>query len=222
MSKVTMQGGIRAAFACAVLALGLVLAISAGLFVPQAFANKVIQAPTRPDGSTMTVSDDITRIHVDKVDEDNREFVVGAKMQIIDKETGKVVDEWTTDETTHEFEKGLDVNKVYILHEVSAPDGYGVIDDVEFVANETEGTGLTLVTTRDDVELTDAYKVTLYEPRKAKEKVVTEERVKSNTVKQSQTPKTGDELLPVAGALAGCAIAACVVLLVSRRRIKGE
>ena len=206
MNRTTRHGGVRTAFACAALALGLALAANASLFVPSALANKTISAPTRPDGTTMTVSDDITRIWVDKLDERTHDAVKGARMQILVRDTGEVVDEWVTDGTTHVFEKGLDVNVVYILREVEAPAGYEKISDVEFFANEMEGTGITLLTERDDIGLTDAYKVALYEPHEA---VVA---VTERTAYRSGLVATGDGLPVVILGLIACSAAACAAI----------
>ena len=151
--------------AAALAAVACVMVLACSLAPGQAFANREFTAPTMPDGSTMTVSDDITRIHVDKVEYGTHEFVTGAKMQIIVQETGEVVDEWTTDGTTHKFEKGLDVNVRYVLREVQAPEGYTTVGDTVFIVNETEGTGITIVTKDPDTELNDYYKVTLYDRR---------------------------------------------------------
>ncbi len=189
----------------AVVSAALALALAPTAFAPVAFA-KTIEAP-------LGVSDDITRLHVNKLDERTHEAVSGARMQIIVRDTGEVVDEWVTDGTTHKFEKGLDVNVVYVLREVEAPAGYQAIADVEFYANETEGTGLTLLSNSGSVELTDAYKLALYEPHDAN--VVIEERVEyTNTI-----VKTGDNTPVVVIALLACAGAGGVVVaLVARRK----
>ena len=200
----------RTLVGAALLAAALLAAVA--VCVPQALANKEISAPTLPDGSTMTVSDDITRIHVDKIDERTHDAVKGARMQILVRDTGEVVDEWVTDGTTHEFEKGLDVNVVYVLREVEAPEGYEKIADVEFFANEMEGTGITLLTEREDVVLTDAYKVALYEPHEAAVAVTERTEYRRGLV------ATGD-VLPVA-ALAACACAALAVVVFAAVRRK--
>ena len=116
------------------------------------------------------------------------------------------------DGTTHEFEKGLDVNVVYVLREVEAPEGYEKIADVEFFANEMEGTGITLLTEREDVVLTDAYKVALYEPHEAAVAVTERTEYRRGLV------ATGD-VLPVA-ALAACACAALAVVVFAAVRRK--
>ena len=62
-----------------------------------------------------------------KVDE-NGDPLSGAVLQIIDSE-GNVVDEWTTDGTEHE---SLLPEGDYVLHEVSAPEGYKLASDKAF------------------------------------------------------------------------------------------
>lgn len=183
------------------------------LCVPQAFAKQTIEMP-----EGWGVSDDITRIHVTKVDAGTHEALKGAKMAIIERDTGVVIDEWTTDGTTHETEKLLDVNKEYILRELEAPEGYEKVQDTIFEVNEMEGTGITI---KDPVpsstELSEMYKVTIYDQHVSivEEKTVTQKRAVS-----SSSPKTGDEtpLIPV-GALAGVALVGIVVLQIVKRRI---
>ena len=141
------------------------------LCAPQAFARQVVEMP-----GDWGVSDDITRIHVTKVDAGTHEALKGAKMAIIERDTGVVVDEWITDGTTHETEKLLDVNKEYILRELEAPEGYEKVQDTIFEVNEMEGTGITI---KDPVpsstELSESYKVTIYDQHVdiVKEKTVT-------------------------------------------------
>ena len=209
----------RAVAMATVALLALILACTC--FTSQAFANRTIDAPT-------TVSDDITRIHVNKLDADTRAYVQGAKMAIIEKESGLVVDEWVTGGSTHQNEKGLDVNKVYILRELEAPDGFDKVQDVEFIVNETEGTGITIVSQGKDSELVESYKVNLYDKAKTIEDeiVVTETRGTSSSNTTSGTtknpaPKTGDEtpLWPII-ALVVVGIIGIGVLEIPKRRIK--
>ena len=207
------------------IATALVLAAILALTGPSTAHARELTTPTLPDGTTMTVSDDVTRIHVDKLDSRTHEFVVGARMQILVKETGEVVDEWTTNGTTHAFEKGLDVNVPYILREVEAPDGYAKIDDVEFFANEMEGTGITLVgASSDQADLFDGFRVALYEPHDEIVKEVVEERETEKTIiTTSSTPATGDNLIvPLVAGLAVVAACAAACAVVALRRKKGE
>ena len=219
MNTERIMGKTRAVAMATVALLALILACTC--FTSQAFANRTIDAPT-------TVSDDITRVHVNKLDADTREYVQGAKMAIIEKDSGLVVDEWVTGGSTHQNEKGLDVNKVYILRELEAPDGFDKVQDVEFIVNETEGTGITIVSQGKDSELVESYKVNLYDKAKTIEDeiVVTETRGTSSSNTTSGTtknpaPKTGDEtpLWPII-ALVVVGIIGIGVLEIPKRRIK--
>lgn len=205
--------GARALAGAALLACALLAA--AAMAVPSAYANREIAAPTMPDGSAMTVSDDATRIQVDKLDEATHAAVKGARMQIVERDTGEVVDEWTTDGTVHELEKALDVGTVYVLREAQAPEGYSKIQDVEFFAKEVEGEGIGLLAERDDVALTGAYRVALYEPREAA--VVTQDKV----VNRGGIAATGDGLALIAGIAATAAAGAAIALVAARRRSRG-
>ena len=164
----------------ALIALAVAVVMSCAAFAPAAYANRQLDAPT-------TVSDDITRVHVNKLDPDTHEYVKGASMAIIDKETGTVVDEWVTGSAAHVNEKALDVDRVYILREVSAPDGYEKVEDTEFVINVTEGEGITILS--GPGELTESYKVNLYDKAKPTEREVVVEKTRPG----SPAPKTGDE-----------------------------
>ena len=182
------------------------------LCAPQALAKQTLDMP-----EGWSVSDDITRIHVTKVDAGTHEALKGAKMAIIERDSGVVVDEWTTDGTTHETEKLLDVNKEYILRELEAPEGYEKAQDTIFKVNEMEGTGITIIDpVPSSTELSDSYKVTIYDQHVdiVKEETVTKQR------SVASSPKTGDEtpLVPVA-VLAGVALVAIVVLQLVKRRI---
>lgn len=185
MNTVTNAKTIRVG-AAFILLLAAALAVC-GVFAISAYANQTLPAPTQ-------VSDDITRVHVNKLDADTHEYVQGASMAIIEKETGTVVDEWVTGSATHANEKNLDVDKVYILREISAPDGYEKVEDTEFMINATEGAGITILS--GPGELTESYKVNLYDKvtTTTNEKVVT--KTNETTTKGSDrtvAPKTGDE-----------------------------
>ena len=61
--------------------------------------------------------------------------LVGAVLQIIDKD-GKVIDEWTTTAEKHYLDGVLIAGETYTLHEVSAPDGYVVAEDIQFTVSK--------------------------------------------------------------------------------------
>ena len=70
-----------------------------------------------------------------KPDEAVPDELVGAVLQIIDKD-GKVIDEWTTTSEKRYLEGILTAGETYTLHEVSAPDGYVLADDIQFTVSE--------------------------------------------------------------------------------------
>lgn len=177
-------------------------------------------------GSEIGVSDDIARVHVTKLDADTHDYVSGATMAIIDKETGEVIDEWVTGAGTHAYEKGsLVVDRPYILREIAAPEGFSKVDDVEFVVNAKEGTGLTILSgTSGQFDLTESYKISLYDKADAIEnEIVVTETTKPTTTPTSKTPapKTGDETpISTVMVLVGIGIIAIIALEVLKRRIK--
>lgn len=95
-----------------------------------------VEFTVNPDGTVTVVAmyDDTTKVEINKVTEENKPLS-GAKMQIIDK-AGTVVDEWLTDGTAHVMTAQLISGQTYTLHEVSAPNGYVVAEDVTFTVNE--------------------------------------------------------------------------------------
>ena len=90
------------------------------------------------DGSPtkIVMKDEITKVDISKVDATNEKEIEGAKLTLTDKETGKVVESWTSGKTPHRIE-GLEVGKTYNLHEDLAPAGYEVASDVEFTIKDT-------------------------------------------------------------------------------------
>ena len=173
------------------------------------------------NGDPLVVSDDITRIQVDKLEAGTHEWVTGAKMQIVEAESGDVVASWTTGESTFELEKTLDVNKTYILREVIAPDGYAKVDDVSFTVNEAEGSGITLDPSLSDaewVEMTGIYKVTLYDSL-VEEKVEYKDRPSSSS-KGGSTAKTADTIgFGIVAGFVMVVIASGAVVAFARRKM---
>ena len=77
----------------------------------------------------------ITSVKISKVDIANGEELEGATIQLIDKEIGEVVEEWTSTNKAHEV-TGLTTGKTYILRETVAPEGYGITSDTTFELKE--------------------------------------------------------------------------------------
>lgn len=120
-------------------ALAAMLVIAAMAVPARAFARTVLDY--EPTQTVNPVADNITRLNVNKLEKGARDYVEGAHMAIFEKETGKLVTEWVTDGSAHEVARNtddpnrgaLDVDVVYVLRELEAPEGYKKADDVEFV-----------------------------------------------------------------------------------------
>jgi hypothetical protein len=100
------------------------------------------------DGSSKTdytVLEDFTKLIVKKVDQ-NGETVVGAKLQII-AEDGTVVADFLSEEIM-KFERLPE--GTYTLHEVEAPAGYKLADDVKFEINGSDEITVTMVDVKED------------------------------------------------------------------------
>lgn len=84
----------------------------------------------------VTMKDEITKVDISKVDATTSKEIEGAKLTLKDKDTGKVIETWTSNKTPHRIE-GLEVGKTYILHEDLAPLGYELSNDIEFTISDT-------------------------------------------------------------------------------------
>ena len=106
------------------------------------------------DGSVDTVEmkDDTTKVKISKKAITGDDELPGAKLQVIDKETDEVVEEWTSTEEAHYIEGKLKAKGTYILREITAPNGYEIAEDIEFTVSD-DGT-VTEVTMHDAPEET--------------------------------------------------------------------
>ena len=97
------------------------------------------QENINPDAETQTIvmRDDITRLEVSVIDIETKEPVIGAEMEIVDKETGEVIETWITDGTIHVVEK-LPIGD-YELVQTKAPteQGYVKPDNIDFEIQDT-------------------------------------------------------------------------------------
>ncbi|MBQ2937351.1 MAG: hypothetical protein IJE05_00465 [Clostridia bacterium] len=66
--------------------------------------------------------------------------IEGAKLQVID-ENGNIIDEWTSTKEPH-IVKGLEESKKYKLVEITAPYGYELTEEIEFVVTTNKETQL--------------------------------------------------------------------------------
>ena len=100
-----------------------------------------------PTETINPVADNITRLNVNKLRKDqSHDFVPGAHLCVIEKESGKIVTEWISEGSVHEIARNaesgadgaLDCDVVYILRELEAPEGYEKAKDVEFIIHSTD------------------------------------------------------------------------------------
>ncbi|MBR3447113.1 MAG: choice-of-anchor A family protein, partial [Oscillospiraceae bacterium] len=86
--------------------------------------------------TAVVLVDQKTKVTISKTNITGDEEIAGAKLQVIDKATGKVIDAWTSEAgKSHVIEGVLNADTVYILHEAGAPDGYAYAADIEFKVN---------------------------------------------------------------------------------------
>ena len=76
--------------------------------------------------------DDTTKIEFSKTDITNGKELPGCHMQVTDKDTGKVMDEWVSSEQSHVIEGKYAVGKTYVLTETKPRDGYATATSIEF------------------------------------------------------------------------------------------
>lgn len=62
----------------------------------------------------------------------------GATLQVLDGETGEVIEEWVSGAEAHQINAKLVAGKTYRLKEITAPDGYLVAEEIEFTIS-TDG-----------------------------------------------------------------------------------
>ena len=165
------------------------------------------------------VSDEVTKLSVSKLDYTNHEFVAGAKMQILEKSSGKIVAEWTTGDSAESFERKLNVDTSYILREVSAPEGYDLAEDTEFII---DAYGILSITSGPDAEKTSDTALRIYDKKLGVTKVTknTKENHNQKFVDVVKTVKTGDTAQ--IGLFAILLIAAIAVVIIVLRRRKNS
>ena len=89
----------------------------------------------RTDVQSVEMKEDYTKFDISKTDITTGEEIVGATLQIKDKD-GNVVHEWETDGKPHRIEY-LPIDTTFILHEEYVADGYVHAEDIEFTVEET-------------------------------------------------------------------------------------
>ena len=76
-----------------------------------------------------------TEMEFSKVDETGTKELPGATIQVIEKETGNIIDEWVSTEEKHKINY-LEEGKEYIMRELTSPDGYEIAEEINFIAGD--------------------------------------------------------------------------------------
>ena len=152
------------------------------------------------------VADNVTRVLVNKLRADTHEPIEGAHLVIYPaSDPSTVVAEWVSTSQAHEIARTLDVNVPYVLHEISAPEGYGLAKDVTFelYSEDFNTTGKILAGGEDgnaEFEIISgsgpdqAFVISLYDPIKPAEekKEVHKQREVERPASYQNLVKTGD------------------------------
>ena len=76
-----------------------------------------------------------TEMLFSKVDETGTKELLGATIQIIEKESGNIIDEWVSTEESHKINYLIE-GKEYTMKEIKAPFGYEIAEQIDFVAGD--------------------------------------------------------------------------------------
>ena len=74
------------------------------------------------------------QVFVSKINHQHQ-MLEGTCLQVVEKETGKLIDQWTTNKKEHAI-VGLEERKTYVLNEIKAPYGYQKAKSVEFIVTK--------------------------------------------------------------------------------------
>lgn len=85
------------------------------------------------DSVSVNVTDAAMKLYISKQDISNGKELSGAKLTITDTVTNKVVTEWVSDASVKTIDTSDFVaDRVYVLTETKAPDGYNVAESIQF------------------------------------------------------------------------------------------
>lgn len=162
------------------------------------------------------VYDETTQIEVNKLDTRTHEWVEGAKLVILDKESGKEVASWTSGKAPQKLTKTLNVGTTYLLREVEAPGEYRLANDVEFVIDNYGNVTITKGTENGNAELSDNT-ITLYDTMMDAEEVEQRERETTREVPLGTILAQTGDMLPILG-IGLVVLASLIALIVAGRR----
>lgn len=167
------------------------------------------------------VYDETTQVEVNKLDTRTHEWVEGAKLVILEKESGKEVASWTSGKAPQKLAKTLNVGITYLLREVEAPGEYLLANDVEFVIDNYGNVSITKGTENGNAELSDNT-ITLYDTMMDAEEVEQRERETTREVPLGTILAQTGDMLPILG-IGAIVLASLIALIVAgRRRHEGK
>ena len=167
------------------------------------------------------VYDETTQVEVNKLDTRTHEWVEGAKLVILEKESGKEVASWTSGKAPQKLAKTLNVGITYLLREVEAPGEYRLANDVEFVIDNYGNVTITKGTENGNAELSDNT-ITLYDTMMDAEEVEQRERETTREVPLGTILAQTGDMLPILG-IGAIVLASLIALIVTgRRRHEGK
>ena len=166
------------------------------------------------------VYDETTQVEVNKLDTRTHEWVEGAKLVILEKESGKEVASWTSGKAPQKLAKTLNVGITYLLREVEAPGEYRLANDVEFVIDNYGNVTITKGTENGNAELSDNT-ITLYDTMMDAEEVEQRERETTREVPLGTLLAQTGDMLPILG-IGAIVLASLIALIVAARRRRHE
>ncbi len=167
------------------------------------------------------VYDETTQVEVNKLDTRTHEWVEGAKLVILEKESGKEVASWTSGKAPQKLAKTLNVGITYLLREVEAPGEYRLANDLEFVIDNYGNVTITKGTENGNAELSDNT-ITLYDTMMDAEEVEQRERETTREVPLGTILAQTGDMLPILG-IGVIVLASLIALIVAgRRRREGK
>ncbi|MDO4621042.1 MAG: FctA domain-containing protein, partial [Lachnospiraceae bacterium] len=93
-------------------------------------------------GSSLRWYDHKVAVRIDKVNADGK-LIKGAKMQLLDS-NGNILEKWSSGRTKgHAVKAALTIGATYTIHEVKAPKGFNIAEDVTFKVEAYEAGGYT-------------------------------------------------------------------------------
>ena len=97
----------------------------------------IYEVEVKKDGNQLGIKVENKPVEMEfsKVDITSKKELPGAKMQVTEKETGKVIDEWISGKEPHKI-KYLVQGKEYVLTEKTAPKGYEIAESIIFKAED--------------------------------------------------------------------------------------